>query len=210
MNVNVIRLCLYYILSLGLVFIMCERKMNDEQWRAIKNCDKSYDGKFFYALKTTKNICKPSCTARTPNPKNVEIFYSVEDAKKYGYRPCKRCRPDNMDWQGSKIEWAEKIKNYIDINYAEKISPKHLGKILYGDPYYLHRVFKKIVGVTIMEYQHQVRIKQAAILLAKTDLSISYIAFKVGYLTLSHFSRVFKNITGISPSRYRAENKPNK
>lgn len=182
------------------------KTMNHEQWLAIKNCDKSYDGKFFYALKSTKTVCRPSCTARTPNPKNVEIYNSVKDAEKYGYRPCQRCRPNYMDWQGSKAELADKIKNFIDLNYFEKISAKSLGNIFYNNPYYLHRAFKEIIGITIIEYQHQVRIEQAKKMLSETELTLSFISSEVGYSSLSHFSRVFKRLIGISPLKYRKEN----
>lgn len=182
---------------------MTDKTMSDEQWLAIKNCDKDYDGKFFYTLKTTKIICRPSCAARTPNPKNVEIFYSIEDAKRCGYRPCQRCRPDQEDWQGAKAEWAIKIKEYIDLNYSEKISPKLLSNIFYTDPYYLHRSFKETIGMTALEYQHQVRVNQAKKLLSETDLSISFIGSDVGYNSLSHFSRVFKSLTGCSPKIYK-------
>nr|WP_092069185.1 Ada metal-binding domain-containing protein [Dendrosporobacter quercicolus]NSL47375.1 methylphosphotriester-DNA--protein-cysteine methyltransferase family protein [Dendrosporobacter quercicolus DSM 1736]SDL87184.1 AraC family transcriptional regulator, regulatory protein of adaptative response / methylphosphotriester-DNA alkyltransferase methyltransferase [Dendrosporobacter quercicolus] len=179
--------------------------MSKEQWNAIKNGDKSYDGVFYYALTSTKTVCRPSCTARTPNPKNVEIFNTVEDAEKCGYRPCLRCRPNQMEWQGAKQELAMNIKNYIDSHYSEKFSSKSLGQIFYVNPFYLHRTFRDIIGMTIIEYQHQARMKQAMILLSGTNASISYIGYEVGYNTLSHFSRTFKRVVGVSPSEYRAE-----
>jgi len=184
---------------------MNDKTMNNEQWLAIKNCDKSYDGKFFYALKSTKTVCKPSCNARTPNPKNIEIFYSVEDAEKCGYRPCQRCRSDQMEWQGSKIELATKAKNYIDKQYADKLSSKSIGNNLYIDPYYLHRAFREVMGTTLLGYQHQVRIDRARKLLSDTDLAVSFISNEVGYSSLSHFSRTFKKLLGVSPSQYRDE-----
>lgn len=179
--------------------------MSTEQWNAIKNCDKSYDGVFYYALKSTKTVCRPSCTARTPNPKNVEIFNTVEDAEKCGYRPCLRCRPDQMEWQGAKKELAMNIKHYIDSHYSEKLSSKSLGQTFYVNSFYLHRAFRSIIGMTIIEYQHQVRMKRAKTLLSETNSSISYIGYEIGYNTLSHFSRTFKRVFEISPSEYRAE-----
>ncbi|MDH5074789.1 Bifunctional transcriptional activator/DNA repair enzyme AdaA [Clostridium perfringens] len=184
--------------------------MNDEQWLAIKDCDKRYDGIFFYALKSTKTVCRPSCTARTPNPKNVEIFYVLEDALKHGYRPCNRCRPDDMDWKGSKYELAQKAKKYIDGNYADKFSLQVISNNLYINAYYLHRAFKDIMGFTLLQYQHKVRINQSISLLTKTELSVSSIAYDVGYSNLSHFSRIFKKSMGISPKTYRNRYKNNR
>lgn len=183
------------------------KEMTEEQWLAIKNCDENYDGIFFYALKSTKTVCRPSCKARTPNPKNVKIFYTLEDALNHGFRPCNRCRPDCMDWHGAKNELAQKAKEYIDSHYADKFSLRVIAGNLYVDPYYMHRAFKQVTGMTLLQYQHKVRIKKAMSLLAKTGLSASFIACEVGYGTLSHFSRVFKKVMGISPSEYRSSHK---
>lgn len=116
--------------------------MTEVQWKAIKNCDKTYDRIFFYALKSTKTVCRPSCTSRTPNPKKVEIFYTVEDAINHGYRPCHRCRPDCMHWQGAKDELNNIVKKYIKYHYADKFALQEIAGNLFIDPYYLHRTFK--------------------------------------------------------------------
>lgn len=186
---------------------MNSKTMTERQWRAIKDCDKSYDGIFFYALKSTKTVCRPSCTARTPNPKNVEIYDSVEEAAKYGYRPCQRCRPDQMDWPGSKIELANAVKEYINEHYNEKITSNELGEHLLINPFYMHRVFKEISGTTIIVYQHYVRIEHAKNRLSETNHTASFISSELGYSSLSHFSRIFKKITGETPSKYRKKNK---
>lgn len=77
------------------------------------------------------------------------------------------------------------------------------------DTYYLHRSFKEITGFTLLKYQHQVRINQAVSLLLKTELSAAFIGFEIGYSTSSHFSKIFKNTTGISPAAYRNSYKNN-
>lgn len=178
--------------------------MTKEQWLAIKDCDKKYDGVFFYALKTTKTVCRPSCTARTPNPKNIVIFYSVEAAVKQGFRPCNRCRADFMDWQGAREELSSKAKEYIEINYAEKFSLREIAKKLYIDPSYLLRAFKYTTGHTLLWYQNYIRIKIAQEMLINTKLSVSFISDNVGYNSISHFSRVFKKLTSYSPTAYRS------
>ena len=53
--------------------------------------DKSYDGKFFMAVKSTKIVCKPGCPSRLPLEKNMVFFETAEEAFRTGYRPCKRC-----------------------------------------------------------------------------------------------------------------------
>ena len=62
-----------------------------EKIQAIFNHDSRYDGKFWYGVKSTGVVCKPSCSAKTPLVKNIELFDCIEDAIKKGYRPCKIC-----------------------------------------------------------------------------------------------------------------------
>lgn len=62
--------------------------MKVEEWKAIKNNDKKYDGHFYYALSTTKTVCYPSCTSRTPNPNHVTIFKDLGSEIEAGFRPC--------------------------------------------------------------------------------------------------------------------------
>src|SRR6266446_5470808 len=52
------------------------------------------DGKFYYSVATTGVYCRPSCAARLPRPENVRFHASRKDAEIAGFRPCKRCKPD--------------------------------------------------------------------------------------------------------------------
>lgn len=62
-----------------------------EKIQAILNRDGRYDGMFWYGVKSTGIVCKPSCSAKVPSLKNVELFDRLEDALKSDYRPCKIC-----------------------------------------------------------------------------------------------------------------------
>src|SRR6476469_8515348 len=67
---------------------------SDPRWMSIVNRDASGDGKFYYSVKTTGVYCRPSCAARLARPENVQYHRTCEDAEKAGFRPCKRCKPD--------------------------------------------------------------------------------------------------------------------
>ena len=67
---------------------------NGKMWQAVKGCDASFEGGFFYAVKTTGIYCRPSCKSKLRKRDNVVFFASREDAERAGYRPCRRCRPD--------------------------------------------------------------------------------------------------------------------
>ena len=68
-------------------------------WQAVVTNDNNYDGQFVLAVKTTGIYCRPVCPARLPKRENVEFFHSNAETEHNGYRPCKRCRPDNLDAQ---------------------------------------------------------------------------------------------------------------
>ena len=79
---------------------------------------------------------------------------------------------------------------------------RHRQSVLY-QPYYLSRLFKKSINLSLIEYINGVRIKAAQNLIEKSNESISDIAEKTGFMTTAHFRRVFKDATGLSPQQYR-------
>lgn len=178
--------------------------MTKEQRQAIIDNEKCCDGQFFYALKTTKTVCRCACIARSCNPKNLIIFHSFEEALAQGFRPCRRCRPDQMDWKGAKAELADSAKRFIKSHYAEKFSLEAIAKELYVNSSYLLRVFKEITGSTLLYYHNYIRCQTAKKLLTKPELSIAFISREVGYISESHFARVFKKYLACTPSEYRA------
>ena len=68
---------------------------HDPRWAAVVARDRAADGTFFYSVvRTTGVYCRPSCAARLANPKNVGFHVLPAEAERAGFRPCKRCRPD--------------------------------------------------------------------------------------------------------------------
>ena len=61
-----------------------------EMWEAVQRSDASYDGLFFYAVKTTGIFCRPSCKSKPPKRENLCYFASGEEARAAGFRPCTR------------------------------------------------------------------------------------------------------------------------
>ncbi|MBR1496514.1 MAG: methylphosphotriester-DNA--protein-cysteine methyltransferase family protein [Oscillospiraceae bacterium] len=177
--------------------------MDKEQWTAIINRDRSYDGKFFYGLKTTKKFCRPHCPKQSYNPRRIVIFASVEEAARSGYLPCSRCHPDLPDWTDAKTELARSAEAYIRAHYAEKFSLSTLAEAMHVDKAYLARSFKSVKGVTLLDFCNHVRCEYAREMLTHPELSISYISSTVGYVSASHFSQVFRKEWGCTPSEYR-------
>ncbi|MFD1065597.1 bifunctional transcriptional activator/DNA repair enzyme AdaA [Oceanobacillus locisalsi] len=177
--------------------------MNIEQWIAVRDNDKTYDSSFYYALTTTKTVCRPSCTARTPNPEHVIIYKNLDAAIKEGFRPCNRCKPDKADWEGYKEEVAKRAAIYMEEHYHESITLQVLSEVLQKNPFYIQRCFKAVKGISPLTYVHQLRIEKAKQLLVSTNSTVTEAALQAGYNDSTHFSVKFKEFTGVSPTTFR-------
>ncbi|PWV99390.1 AraC-like protein [Paenibacillus cellulosilyticus] len=100
-------------------------------------------------------------------------------------------------------ERISEIAQYINRHYMDDLSLQRVADQFYISPYYLSRFFKEATGFTFVEYLSSVRIKEAKKLLEQTPMKVSIIARKVGFGSVTHFGRVFKNVTGRAPLYYR-------
>jgi len=174
-----------------------------EQWQAIVNNDSSYDGQFWYAVRTTGIFCRPSCKSKAPRPQNVTIFADPDQALHAQYRPCKRCKPTGERLPDQ--EWIAVITQYIDQHYTEPLTLHGLAEIGHGSPYHLHRTFKKVMNITPVEYIQRCRIDQACQELITTNHSMTAIGLNIGIPNTSYFVTLFKKKIGITPAQYRKQ-----
>jgi len=181
-----------------------EELLNEEHWQAICTNDASFDGKFFYAVKTTGVFCRPSCKSKLPNPENVRIFISPQHAAEARFRPCKRCKPTGERLPDK--EWVEIMTSYIDNNFTEPLTLETLAEMCHGSPYHLHRTFKKIMNITPVDYIQQKRITKATEYLIHSNRTVADIALHVGIPNTSYFITLFKKKTGLTPVRFRHMN----
>lgn len=100
--------------------------------------------------------------------------------------------------------YVEETLKYIESGYARKIEVGDIAEQLNIDRSYLHRLFRRAVGMSVQDYLLDFRIKRASELLARTDYHIASIARSVGYDDPLYFSRLFRKKRGMSPSEYRA------
>jgi len=97
-----------------------------------------------------------------------------------------------------------KARNFIHEHSDEELSLTKVAKFVNISRNHLSDKFKEVTGVNFVHYIARTRTEKARELLANSNLRISEIAFAVGFQSLSQFNRVFKKLTGKSPSAYRA------
>lgn len=102
---------------------------------------------------------------------------------------------------GQEMRVANLAREYIEDTFTRNFSIKELSAVCNLSPYHLIRVFHQCIGVPPHVYLKQVRIKRAKVLLAK-KFSMAFIAHEVGFADQSHFTKQFKQITGITPKKY--------
>lgn len=100
---------------------------------------------------------------------------------------------------------AQQLLHYLNQNYAQHLSGNDIAQKFGVNFDYINRVFSEMTGSTIFTYLNNLRIYQAKQLIATTDLSFSEIADRVGIEDHYYFSKLFRKITGLSPTQYYKE-----
>ncbi len=102
-----------------------------------------------------------------------------------------------------KVEKLKEVIKYIQTNYKKSISIKELADIAQYSEYHFLRFFKNETSKTCTQYINHFRIQKAALLLSNTSLSITEIAYEVGFGDVSYFIKTFKKYMSTSPNKFR-------
>jgi AraC-like DNA-binding protein len=97
-----------------------------------------------------------------------------------------------------------KARKFIEEHSGEELSLGRVAKTVGVNANYLSERFKQVTGVNLVHYIAQTRFKRACDLLRNSSRRISEIGFAAGFQSLSQFNRVFKKLSGKSPTEYRA------
>jgi AraC family transcriptional regulator of adaptative response/methylated-DNA-[protein]-cysteine methyltransferase len=129
------------------------------QWQQVLERDASADGQFFYAVKSTKVYCRPSCPSRRPTRKNVSFFPTAAAAEQAGFRACKRCEPDlatpRPDPQAAVIAAATE---YLAEHATERTRLADLAKATGVGRLTILRGFRRVLGVSPGEFAKAQRV----------------------------------------------------
>ena len=98
---------------------------------------------------------------------------------------------------------VRRARAYIVGHQADPIDLNDVAKAMHVSTFYFCKMFKKATGLTFTEYLGRVRIERAKTQLLNPNRRVSEIAYDVGFQSLTHFNRVFRQIAGQSPSKFR-------
>lgn len=108
---------------------------------------------------------------------------------------------------GSRAEKIQEAAQYISENYAGELTLHTVAQRVYMEDTYFSKQFKALTGVGFQEYLTKTRLKAAENLLETTDLTVGQIAQRCGFSAGNYFGDAFKAAKGVSPSRFRKQNK---
>lgn len=111
------------------------------------------------------------------------------------------------DKQASYRTEIKQVMEYVAEHFHEPLSLGTVSEYIGISEGYLSAVFKKETGMNFVEYVTELRIQKAAAYMRTTDLPHYVIAEKVGYENTNYFSRIFKKMTGMSPTLYREQHR---
>lgn len=130
-----------------------------------------------------------------------ELLAHIESHTASVPAPCS----SKLNFRKDDLKRLHLVLNFINENYDEEISIDKIRALVNLTPNYFCRFFKKYMGKTFFEYLQHYRCSQAEVLFHSTDLSITEIALKVGFSSISYFDKVYRRIKGHAPSAERKE-----
>ncbi len=182
--------------------ILAAATVADPRWAAVVARDASADGSFVYSVRTTGVYCRSSCGARTPRPENVAFHATTADAERAGFRPCKRCKPDQAPLAVRQAAMVSDLCRRIEA--ADRTpSLDELAKHAGISVHHLHRVFKAATGLTPRAYAAAHRAKRVRAELDR-GASVTDAIYGAGYNSNSRFYEESDGVLGMTPSAWRA------
>ncbi|HTJ45559.1 MAG TPA: bifunctional DNA-binding transcriptional regulator/O6-methylguanine-DNA methyltransferase Ada [Kofleriaceae bacterium] len=173
-----------------------------DAWAAVEARDERADGRFVFAVTTTRIFCRPSCPARRPRRENVKFFPDAESAEAAGFRACRRCRPKAE--LAPKLQMARRACVLIERAAArgERLSLEELGDALGVTPWHAQRVFKEAIGVSPAEYARGLRAEALRSRLGE-GADVARATYEAGFGSASRLYEAANAELGMTPAAWR-------
>lgn len=170
----------------------------DLAWAAFSRRDRDHDGRFVGAVLTTGIYCKPSCPARHPRRENIRFFPDGAAARAAGFRPCLRCRPDEVGRDRQAVDRALALIARAE----EPLALEALAEAVGYAPHHFHRLFKRATGVTPAAYARKLRADRLEQALQE-GTSVTEAIYDAGYNAPSRAYADAGRRLGMTPSAWK-------
>jgi AraC family transcriptional regulator of adaptative response/methylated-DNA-[protein]-cysteine methyltransferase len=175
---------------------------DEERWAAVQRRDRAADGQFYYSVRTTGVYCRPSCGARSALRANVRFHASSADAEQAGFRPCRRCKPDQPPLAERHAAMVAQMCRLIDAADSEP-DLASLAEASGLSRFHFHRVFKAQTGLTPKAYAAGVKQRRMQAGLAG-QASVTDTIYAAGFNSSGRFYAQSSGALGMTPKAYKA------
>jgi AraC family transcriptional regulator of adaptative response/methylated-DNA-[protein]-cysteine methyltransferase len=173
----------------------------DPRWASVRARATEADGSFFYSVRTTGVYCRPSCAARQPRPENVRFHETRQDAEQAGFRPCRRCKPDQPSLSEQHSAMVTEACRLIDASHGVP-SLEALATHAGVSVFHFHRIFKATMGLTPREYAAAHRGERMRDELGRSG-TVTAAIYESGYNSNAQFYGEARQVLGMTPTIYR-------
>jgi len=175
---------------------------DDDRWAAVRGRDRAADGTFYYSVSTTGVYCRPACAARLARREHVRFHATRDDAERAGFRPCKRCRPNEPTLDAQRAAAVARACRLIEAA-EEAPSLDALAQAAHMSRFHFHRVFKTVTGVTPKAYAAAHRARRVRDELARSG-TVTEAIYGAGFNSNSRFYATSADVLGMTPTKFRA------
>lgn len=175
---------------------------DDARWARMLARDPTAEGAFWRGVTTTGIYCRPTCGTRRPKRENVRFFDQREEAEAFGFRPCRRCRPDEGTPATRNVELVAEACRLIEADEGVP-SVSALAHALGVSEGHLHRLFRARTGLTPRAYGQEKRAQRMRSSLAQ-GRRITETIYETGYGSSGRFYAVTRKSLGMTPTHYQA------
>ena len=168
-------------------------------WQATLHRDRRADGSFVFAVRSTHIYCRPSCPARRPLRQNAVFFRSPEEAEGRGFRPCRRCRPKELQSAAALVAKAAAL---LANSEEENVRLEFIASQINASPEKLRRAFRTMTGLSPHDFAEAARMKRFKKLL-RDGQSITEALYACGFGSPSRIYEKTNSQLGMTPAAYQ-------
>jgi len=168
-------------------------------WEAAMARDRRADGTFVLGVRSTRIYCRPSCPARRPLRRNVVFFRTGEEAQKEGFRPCLRCRPNEV---AASVALVERAARALSESREEALRLAPLADELGVTEATLRRAFLQVTGLQPRQLAEALRMQRFKALL-RAGAKVADALYETGYGSPSRIYERSNTQLGMTPATYQ-------